>query len=80
MAEISDVLVNKTRKELHEAIQNHMVAMHGPVVTTDWIVISENVTDTDERILYSALSDGIPAWRVRGLAYTGLKYIHELTS
>lgn len=80
MSETSEVLVVKTRQALHQAIQDHMVAMHGAVITTDWIVVSENVDDSNERILYSALSEGIPSWKVRGISYVGLKYVHDLTN
>lgn len=70
--------VEKTRQELHEAVQRHMQAVYGPVVTLDWIVMAENVAEDDTRVLHAAFSEAATPWKVLGMAYQGLQHILTL--
>jgi len=73
-------LVDSTRKDLHEALQTHLRALYGPLVTTQFVVIAEDMLEDETIMLHPALSENITTWGLRGLSYQGLKLIHELTA
>ena len=74
-----ELLIAKTRVALHDAIQAHMRALYGPLVTTDYLVVAENMMEDEELMLHGAISEHLSGWKLRGMSYHGLKFMHELT-
>lgn len=77
---MDDALVEKTREDLHKAMQAHITALGVSVVVTDWFAVADCVTDDDSRVLQFAVSDGMSAWRLRGLAYYSSGILERYTS
>ena len=77
---IDSDLVESTRHDLHMALQAHMNALGGPYLVTDWYAVIDCVNEDDERVLNFAVSGGISAWRLRGMAYYGNGILERYTS
>ena len=75
----SDVEVEQTGRELSEAIQKHMAARYGSLVTIDWLLVAENVMgDEDIRILHPAMSDTLTSWKAYGMTVAAVQHFHQV--
>jgi hypothetical protein len=73
--------ISRTREVLHQAIQDHLCAQYGtPMVTTDWVIVAENVTDEGIYILYPAMSEQLSSWKCVGMAIAGFSYFSKIGS
>lgn len=78
---MNDVHVAKTRRDLDEAIQQHMTALNGPGVVTDWAIYAERVGfDDDVFDIVMAVSEKMSVWKLRGLMYYASKFVGSLTA
>ena len=74
-----DVLIARTRRELDDAIQQHMRAMYGSLVTIDWVLVAENVNDEDNHLLHPAISENMSGWKLRGMSWEAFKFMQAIT-
>ena len=76
-----DVLVERTRRELHDAIEKHFkVAFPGVISTVDWVVIAENVNEDLVHLLHPSVSTDMTGFKLRGMNYEAFKYFNAVTS
>jgi hypothetical protein len=75
---VDEELIERTRSELHDAVQKHMRAMYGSLVTVDFFVVAENVDDEFEHILHPSVSADMTSWKLRGMSYQALTYLMQL--
>ena len=73
--------ISRTREVLHQAIQDHLCALYEtPMVTTDFVIVAENVTDDGNYILYPAMSGNLSSWKCVGMAVAGFNYFSRIGS
>ena len=73
--------ISRTREVLHQAIQDHLCALYDtPMVTTDFVIVAENVTDDGNYILYPAMSGNLSSWKCVGMAVAGFNYFSRIGS
>ena len=73
--------IARTRETLHQAIADHMSALYEtPLVTTNWVVIAENVDGELNHILHPAMSADMTSWTLLGISLHGLRYFATLAS
>ena len=80
-----DVLVARTRRELDDAIERHMQALYGNLVTVDWMLVAENVVEdpkTEEfvHLLHPAVSEQMSSFKLHGMSWQALRHFQALTS
>ena len=77
-----DVMLERTRRELHDSIEKYMrIAFPGVLATTDWLLIAEDVMgDEDEtRMLHPAVSQHMSSWKVTGMTIAAVKHFSGAT-
>jgi hypothetical protein len=74
---VDDVLLERKRSELHDALESFMkVAFPGVLVTTDWLLIAEDVMSDDEetRVLHPAISASNTSWKLLGMTAAAVRH------
>ena len=79
---LDDVLLERKRSELHDALESFMkVAFPGVLVTTDWLLIAEDVMSDDEetRVLHPAISATNTSWKILGMTAAAVRHFSGAT-
>ena len=82
MPDDDGVLLERKRSELHDAMESYFkIAFPGVLVTTDWLLIAENVMADEEetRMLHPAVSRHMSSWKVLGMTAAAVKHFSGAT-
>ena len=80
MADDDTALLERKRTEVHNAVEEFMkLAFPGVLVTTDWLLIAEDVMsdDAETRLLHPAVSATNTSWKILGMTAAAVRHFSQ---
>lgn len=81
-SDMTDEVIEQARRDVHDAIEQFMrLAFPGVLVTTDWLLIAEDVMSDDEetRVLHPAISANNTSWKILGMTAAAVRHFSGAT-